>query len=369
MTEKLQCDRVILGGGVIGLAVAARMGDASTILVEAYDGFGRETSSRNSEVIHSGIHYPVDSWKTRLCLEGQTKLYAFCERFGVPYQACGKLILASVNENETDRLEAVAYRANQVGVAFERWTSQQVLAAEPLLKPSSGLFFPRTGIVDSHRFMAALESEAIRRHTLLAYRHRVTRMERSPHGWQLDLETPSGGLSITAATVVNAAGLAAAELSNQALGVSKYEHRFCRGRYFTLSGKYRSAFRHLVYPVPQKDGLGVHTTFDLEGYARLGPDVDWCADSRLERLGSYYQADWEALRAPFAESARRLVASLEDSDLQPGTIGIRPKLFQEGVATPDFLIENHDGWIHCLGIESPGLTASLAIAERVAALA
>lgn len=356
MAERIQCDRVILGAGVIGLAVAARVGDGQTILVEAHDGFGRETSSRNSEVIHSGIHYPLDSWKTRLCLEGQNQLYEFCDRHQVPYRRCGKLILAS--EGEGDRLETIAAHAQTLGVKFERWSAARVAEAEPLLAPMGGLLFPRTGIIDSHSFMAALEAIARQRETSLVYRHRVTGISRAAGEWILSVDSPDGEIEIQAPVVVNAAGLAAASLSNQALGGTRYEHRYCRGRYFNLSGKYRHRFEKLVYPVPQKDGLGVHTTFDLEGYARLGPDVDWSPTL-------HYDCDWEKLRDPFATSARRLVPGVARDELQPGTIGIRPKLFQNGAATPDFLIEANQGWVHCLGIESPGLTSALAIADRV----
>ncbi len=364
MAEKLQSDRVILGAGVIGLAIAARLGDAQTFVLEAHEGFGRETSSRNSEVIHSGIHYPPDSWKTRLCLEGQNQLYAFCETRGVPHRQCGKLILGA--PEESDRLEAIATRAQALDVPFERWNASQVHRAEPSLTATDALYFPRSGIVDSHAFMGALEAIALRRETVLAYRHRVENITRIGSEFELSVETPNGKIEIRTPVVINAAGLAAAHWSNTALGTSRYEHRFCRGRYFNLSGKYRHRFQGLVYPVPQKDGLGVHATVDLDGYARLGPDVDWCTDSHLENLPAHYRCDWDAIKEAFALSAKRLVPEIQSADLQPGTIGIRPKLFQGGKATPDFLVEAHGGWVHCLGIESPGLTSALAIADRVA---
>ena len=245
MSEKLTCEELILGAGVIGLAVASRQGSPETFLIEAHTRFGCETSSRNSEVIHSGIHYPVDSWKTRLCLEGQKKLYAFCEQNGVPHAPCGKLTVARAGEEA--QLDPIAQRARLLGVEFEEWTGAQVAAAEPAISETSrALFFPRTGIIDSHVLMAVLEKKALAKGATVAYSHRLLAAERTPRGWLCQVQSPDGEFEIEARTVINAAGLGAARLSNQALQTSKYEHRFCRGRYFTLSGKYRGAFKKLI---------------------------------------------------------------------------------------------------------------------------
>jgi 2-hydroxyglutarate dehydrogenase len=363
------CDLLVVGAGVIGLAVAARLAsDHQVILVEAHDGFGRETSSRNSEVIHSGIHYPAASLKTELCLQGQKLLYPFARKHSVPFRECGKLVVAT-SESEQAKLDAIAVHVRALGVRVEVFTGEQVAEREPALQVHSALYFPETGIIDSHAFMGALEAQVWSRSGLVAYHHKVHSVVKAGENWSATVDSPNGILEIQAARVVNAAGLGAAALSNQVLGTTRYAHRFCRGRYFHLSSAYRNRYRHLVYPVPQTHGLGVHTTLDLEGFVKLGPDVDWCADSDPGELSKYYACDWDALRPTFAQAGRKLIPDLKDADLTPGTIGIRPKLFIDGVAGPDFLIENHQGWIHCLGIESPGLTAALAIGEKVAALA
>jgi L-2-hydroxyglutarate oxidase LhgO len=354
---------------VIGLAAAATLSSrGTTVLVEAHESFGRETSSRNSEVVHSGIHYPPDSLKTRLCIEGQKQLYGFARRYSVPHRICGKLVIAQ-NEAEAARLDSIAAHAKQVGARFEDWGTQLLARHEPAVSALRALHFSETGIIDSHRFMSALESKIASETGLVAYRHRVEAVQALGNRWAVRVASPQGPLEIESSIVVNATGLGAARLSNEALGGNRYEHRFCRGRYFNLSAKWRNHYKRLVYPLPQQHGLGVHTTLDMEGFLRLGPDVDWCADSEISNLGNHYACDWETLRPEFAQAARRLIPALTLEDLTPGTIGIRPKLFQDGKATPDFLVENHRGWIHCLGIESPGLTASLAIAERVEKLA
>jgi 2-hydroxyglutarate dehydrogenase len=370
MSEEIHCDALVIGAGVVGLAVAARLAQdhPRLILVEAHDGFGRETSSRNSEVIHSGIHYPSQSLKTELCLLGQKALYAFARKHVVPFRECGKLVVA-VDESETGKLEAIADHVRSLGVRFEFLDAAGIAAKERNLRAKAALYFPETGIIDSHSLMGALESQVTSRAGLVAYHHEVLSAERQGDLWRVRVRSPNGELEIAAPKVVNAAGLSAAALSNQVLGGARYEHRFCRGRYFQLARRYQNFFRHLVYPLPQADGLGVHTTLDLEGFMKLGPDVDWCSDSDPANLKSHYLCDWESLRPQFARAGRRLLPDLLDSELAPGTIGIRPKLFIDGVANPDFVIENHRGWIHCLGIESPGLTAALAIGEKVAQLA
>ncbi len=362
----VECDQLIIGGGVIGLAVAARSGTANTLLVETHSGFGRETSSRNSEVIHSGIHYPADAWKTKLCIEGRARLTAFAQAKGLPWQSCGKLTVATVPD-ERAYLDRLAEHSRHLGVPAEFWNAERVTQAEPSLRVQSALHFPESGILDTHRFMAALERDAQNRGVSFAYRHRVVSVAPGSGGWDLEVESPQGTLRVRAERVVNAAGLGAAALSNLALQTSKYEHRFCRGRYFRLSARYQGRFGRLVYPVPNRDGLGVHLTIDMAGGVRLGPDVDWLPPGPGALAGAY-DCDWEAIRETFVNAGKRYCPELAAEDLSPDLIGVRPKLFLDGQAHPDFLMENHRGWVHCLGIESPGWTASLAVADRVAAL-
>lgn len=365
MPETIHADSIVIGAGVVGLAIAARLaGRREVIVLEDHGQFGQETSSRNSEVIHSGIHYPARSLKTSLCLRGKELLYEFCAAALVPVRQSGKFVIA-VTKDELATLDKIEKHANEISVPCTRLTAKTISDEEPAVTSVGGLFFPESGIVDSHAFMAALERKAIAAGASFAYRHRVTRLERVPEGWHVEWESPDGQGSARASHVVNAAGLAAAELSNQVLATSRYEHRYCRGRYFGLSSKFAHRFRHLIYPVPQKDGLGVHVTLDLAGQARLGPDVDWCANTRYADRATLYECDWEKLLPGFFGVARRYLPELTPEDLSPGLVGIRPKLFLSGQPHPDFLIENDRGYIHCLGIESPGLTAALAIAERV----
>jgi len=365
MPETIQTECLVIGAGVIGLAVAARLAERyDVILLEAHTKFGQETSSRNSEVIHSGIYYPPGSLKTDLCVRGREMLYAFCTGARVPYRQSGKFVIAT-EKKDREVLARIEKHAAALEISCSRVSGETIRLEEPLVAATEGLFFPESGIVDSHALMAALERKAMASGASFAYRHRVVRAEKNAGGWLVEWESPEGKGAAQANSVVNAAGLAAAELSNQFLGTDRFEHRYCRGRYFGLSAKYRDRFRHLVYPVPEAHGLGVHVTLDMAGLARLGPDVDWCKNSLYVDRAQNYECDWEKLRPAFLAAARRYLPSLDDTDLQPGLIGIRPKLFIDGEPHPDFLIENDRGYIHCLGMESPGLTAALAVAERV----
>lgn len=354
-----------MGGGVIGLAAAEKLAPhMGVVLLESHSKFGQETSSRNSEVIHSGIYYPLNSRKTELCIKGRKLLYSFCERFDVPQARTGKLVVAT-KEEEVGYLVKLAAHCNELGVPCERWASAKVHEQEPNIKVFEAVYLPETGIVDSHSLMAKLESLVVNAGGICAFRHSLKTVTRKGSAWSVLAEGPDGEVEIVAPHVVNAAGLAAAELSNQALGTHRYEHRYCRGRYFSLSGKYQSKFSRLIYPVPPKDGLGIHITVDLAGAARLGPDVDWSKVEKYVDTPSLYDCDWDTLTDNFAVAARRYCPSIEVGDLTPGLIGIRPKLFVDQKAFPDFLVEKIDGFVHCLGIESPGLTSSLAIADEV----
>lgn len=365
MSDAIQCDVLVIGAGVIGLAVAAELSkDKSVVVVESYSKFGQETSSRNSEVIHSGIYYPVGSKKTEWCIAGREKLYEYCERKGVGYAQTGKYVVATLNEEEgyLDKLEA---HCRAMDVPSERRLAETIISDEPLIAVVSGLFLPRTGIVDSHQFMQSLENEILERGGTIAYRNKFIASEKVGGIWKTEVEGTDGKFEVESPMVVNAAGLGAAEISNAVLKTKKYEHRYCRGRYFTLSSKYQNKFRRLIYPVPPKDGLGIHITVDLAGQARLGPDVHWCEDSTYAKVAENYDCDWDSLTEVFAQASRRYCPTIQNSELAPSQIGIRPKLFLDGKAAPDFLVENHQGFLHCLGIESPGLTSSLAISEEV----
>lgn len=365
MSETLTTQVLVIGAGVVGLAVAAELSkNQEVILAEQYPQFGRETSSRNSEVIHSGIYYPKDSLKTRSCIEGRKLLYEYCEKNQVPYRKCGKFVVAT-SLFEEEYLEKLFTHSKELGVPVEKVSKSFIEKKEPLIQVATGLFFPETGIIDSHQLMQKLEDEFKRNGGTTAYRHQVVEIGKSGK-WITGLKAPEENLTVESDIVVNCTGLNGAELSNRVLRTKKYSHRFCRGRYFSLAQKYQNKFQHLIYPVPVKDGLGVHVTIDTAGFARLGPDVDWChPEKNYSEVSTLYDCDWEALRRPFAEAAKKYFPTLEEKEVSPGLIGIRPKLFLHGEARPDFLIENHDGFIHCLGIESPGLTAALSLAKLI----
>lgn len=365
--EALRLDAVVIGAGVIGLAVAREISaDRSVILLEEQDGFGRETSSRNSEVIHSGIYYPTASNKTKWCLEGRSALYEYCESRSVPYRKCGKFLIA-VDSSEEDYLQGLWEHCVEVDVPQERLSSQALRLAEPRLRAVSGIHFPETGIVDSHSYMAALERDILDRQGTVAYRHTLRSIRREGHAWHLDYEVVHAKErgTIVAPVVINCAGLAAAQFANRAAGGKRFEHRFCRGKYFFLGSRYRNQFSRLIYPVPEKHGAGVHVTIDLAGQARLGPDVEWCSGATYEQRAQWYDADWDRARPTFVQAARRYLPDVRGEDLSPGLIGIRAKLFVDGQAKGDFHLETNEGFVSCLGIESPGLTASLAIAKAV----
>ncbi len=359
-------DIVVIGAGVIGLAVARALATRGreVVIIEAAESFGSGISSRHSEVIHAGIYYPRGSLKAQLCVAGRNQLYAFCERFGVPHRRCGKLIVATTAAQVSD-LQAIQAAAADNGVELEWLDSAAARVLEPDVVCDAALFSPATGIIDSHTYMHALLADAERHGASVAYRSRVAAM------W---LESSSILVAINddarpqlrARMVVNCAGLHATQL---AASIEEFptEHiprtHYARGHYFSLAG--RAPFRHLVYPIPEPGGLGVHLTLDLAGQARFGPDVEW-----IDTLD--YAVDTE--RAPrFYSAIRRFWPALADGQLIPAYAGIRPKIAGPGESA-DFRIDGPQQHgiptvINLFGIESPGLTASLAIADHVAGMA
>jgi L-2-hydroxyglutarate oxidase LhgO len=355
-------DVVIVGAGVVGLAVARAFAEQGreTLILEVASSFGTETSSRNSEVIHAGIYYPSGSLKARMCVTGRDLLYQFCDRTGVPHRRCGKLIVATSNEQLAD-LEKIRTAARANSVELELLTRTEALALEPQLSCVGALYSPLTGIIDSHAYMLALLGHAESRGAMLACNSRVTHMQLEQNGVVLAIN--GGAPTLRARLLVNSAGLYAPELARSIKGFPP-QHiptpYFAKGHYFTLSA--RCPFQRLVYPIPEPGGLGVHLTLDLAGRARFGPDVQWvdsCEYSvdphRSERFYAAIRAYWPAL---------------EDGALQPGYAGIRPKISAPSAPAADFRIDGPEthgvpSVINLFGIESPGLTASLAIAERV----
>ena len=360
--EEVDC--VVVGAGVVGLAVARALAMAGreVIILEAAEGIGTETSSRNSEVIHAGIYYPANSLMARFCVAGRRKLYAYCAEKGVPYINCGKLIVAT-NTQEDAMLAGIKKRAEVNGVEGMRVvTAAEAIALEPNLVCTSALLSPTTGIVDSHTFMVALQGDAENAGAVPVFLSPVRGGRVAGRGIEIDV----GGaepMTLRCRLLVNAAGLHAPGVAGRIGGMPPERvpnAYYAKGNYFTLMG--RSPFSRLIYPVPVPGGLGVHLTVDLGGQARFGPDVEWidAIDYTVDpsRSDSFYAA------------VRKYWPDLKDGALQPGYAGIRPKTVPKGAPGQDFVVQGPQthgvpGLINLFGIESPGLTASLAIADHV----
>ncbi|MCA9608212.1 MAG: NAD(P)/FAD-dependent oxidoreductase [Myxococcales bacterium] len=353
-------DTLVIGAGIVGLACAAelaRRGDA-VLVIERHGGFARETSSRNSGVVHAGLYYPAGSLKALTCVEGRELLYARCARDGVAHRVVGKLIVATTDDEvpTLERLHALG-RDNGAG-DLALIDGAEVARREPAVRAVAGLVSPRTGIVDVHGLCASYAAEARRHDAELVFRSEVTALERLADGWRVVARGPDGEASIVAARVVNAAGLAADDVARLA-GADVPRHRFCKGDYFAIRGARTTG---LVYPVPSRAGLGVHVTVDLGGAFRAGPDTEWVDTPR-------YDVD-PAKAAAFGAALRRYLPHVRDEDLAPDYAGVRPKLHAPDEPKADFVIDARDPtMIHLLGIESPGLTAAEALARRVAAAA
>lgn len=361
----------VVGAGVVGLAVAARLAPSypNLVLLERKERHGLETSSRNSEVIHAGLYYPEGSLKARLCVEGNRRLYEIGARHGVPHRRCTKLITATTPE-ELPALERLLALGRASGVALRQISAEEAHALEPRVRFAGALFSPDTGIVSAHDLMDLFLSQARAAGALFQPQSELVAIERRTADYRLVLRRREQTESFTCERVVNAAGLEAdsvAELAGIDLDAASYRLRWCKGSYFSASGGHAGLLSRLVYPLPGLVSLGVHALIDLAGRLRFGPDVEYLPERRLD-----YRVD-EAKRAAFGEAVRRLVPSIRDEDLAPDISGIRPKLQGPGQPFRDFVIAEESarglpGFVNLVGIDSPGLTASPAIAEHVAGL-
>lgn len=363
--EEVDC--VVAGAGVVGLAVARALALAGreVIVLEAAEAIGTETSSRNSEVIHAGIYYPKDSLMARFCVAGRRALYAFCTERGVPFNNCGKLIVATSPE-ESERLLGIKARAEANGVeGMQLLTRAEACALEPNLVCDSALLSPTTGIVDSHRFMLALQGDAENAGAVTVFHSPVEGGRVA--GERVEIQV--GGaepMRLSCRLLVNSAGLHSTELARAIAGMPSQlvpTQYYAKGNYFTLAG--RSPFSRLIYPVPVPGGLGVHLTIDLGGQARFGPDVEWI--DRIEYTVDPSRAD------SFYDAVRRYWPGLKDGALQPGYAGVRPKIVPKGAPGQDFVVQGPrvhgvPALVNLFGIESPGLTSAMAIADHVAAV-
>ncbi|MEQ5840596.1 NAD(P)/FAD-dependent oxidoreductase [Paraburkholderia acidicola] len=363
--DQIEC--VVIGAGVVGLAVARALAvrGREVIVVEAAEAIGVGTSSRNSEVIHAGLYYPRGSLKASLCVRGRELLYEYCAARGVPHQRCGKLLVAT-SPNQIPQLESIAARGKENGVLdLLRISGAEAQALEPALHCVAAVFSPQTGIVDSHQLMLALQGDAERDGAVCAFHAPVESIEAS-NGRFIVKVGGAAPTTISAGCVVNSAGLYANALARSIRGLDARHVPplfLARGNYFSVSG--HAPFSRLIYPMPNEAGLGVHLTIDLGGQARFGPDVEW-----VDAIG--YDVDPHRADSFYA-AIRAYWPALPDAALQPAYAGIRPKLSGPGEPAADFLIQGpaaHGvrGLVNLFGIESPGLTASLAIAQRVCEL-
>ncbi|MBA4775108.1 MULTISPECIES: NAD(P)/FAD-dependent oxidoreductase [Agrobacterium] len=359
-------DAIIIGAGVIGLATARELAirGLSAIILESGKEFGSATSSRNSEVIHAGLYYPTGSLKARLCVEGKERLYAFCQSHSVSHRRCGKLIVATRDE-EVAMLAALREKGIANGCDdLELVDARQALLLEPALACVAALISPSTGIIDSHGYMLALLGDAQDHGAALALNAPFEKAEVIRDGFRIHV----GGAeptSLTCRLLVNSAGLVAPMVARKIEGVPDEvipQARFAKGSYFSLAGK--SPFSRLIYPAPHTHGLGVHLTLDLAGQTRFGPDVEW-----VDTVD--YAVDPRRMEG-FGDAIRRYWPGLPDHALIPAYSGIRPKISGPDEPAMDFRIDGAEthglaGLVNLFGIESPGLTASLAIAGEVAA--
>ena len=363
--ESFETEAVVIGAGAVGLAVARRLALAGldTIILEKNDHFGMETSARNSEVIHAGIYYPQGSLKARLCVEGKKLLYEFCAAHGVPHKRLGKLIVGHAGQEA--QLVAIAKMAADNGMDdLKPLSASDIRALEPEVRADQGLFSPSTGIIDSHQYMLALLGEVT-----LVRGSTVTAIRRDGESWSLSVQSGGGDIALQARLVVNAAGLWAQSVASRIEGLAHIPSLFlAKGSYAGLSGK--SPFRHLVYPVPEPGGLGVHVTLDMGGQARFGPNVEWLTNNDPAAIDYTVSPD---LIAGFVPVIASYWPGIKAEMLAPDYAGVRPKLSGPGQPNADFRIDGPQihgllGLVNLFGIESPGLTASLAIAEHVAEL-
>ncbi|WP_298214676.1 NAD(P)/FAD-dependent oxidoreductase [Acidovorax sp.] len=364
MTDVVDC--VVVGAGVVGLAVARALAlqGREVMVLEATDAIGTGTSSRNSEVIHAGLYYPTGSLKARLCVRGKELLYVYCAERGVPHRRCGKLLVAT-SAAQWASLESIQARAAANGVLdLQRLSREEALVLEPALECVGALHSPSTGIVDSHALMLALQGDLEHAGGLVALNSPLALAECAQDAIYLGA---ADGTRLQARTVVNAAGLQAPALAAHFAGLSPAHvptAHFAKGNYFTLAGK--APFSRLIYPVPEAAGLGVHLTLDLGGQAKFGPDVQWVASA------DDLLVDPARGEAFYAE-VRKYWPALQDGALAPGYAGIRPKIHGADAPAADFVIQGPEvhgvpGLVNLFGIESPGLTGALAIAEHVVAL-
>ena len=366
----MDAEITIIGAGAVGLAIAEIVSEKykNVFLIEKHQSFGQETSSRNSEVIHAGIYYTQGSLKAQLCLEGKWLLYDYCKKYDVPYKNCGKLIVAT-SEEEIAVIEGIRQTAIKNGVNDLQFLGQEKISElEPNIFAVRALFSPSTGIVDSHSLMKQYETNSVNNGCQIVYGSEVTGIEQIGNGYKISLlDADKRDYSFTSKIVINSAGLTSDKVSEM-VGINdeKLKILFCKGEYFRINPPKNRLINRLVYPVPHHnmEGIGIHVTVDMAGGVKLGPDVKYL-DSNIYD----YKLNASKQEA-FYKSAKKFLPFLEFDDISPEMAGIRPKIQKPGDPLQDFYIMEESrrgfpGFINLIGMESPGLTSSIAIARYV----
>ncbi len=358
----------VIGGGAVGLAIAAELSKhySPLFLLERRSQYGTETSSRNSEVIHAGLYYPHGSLKAKLCVEGRTLLYELCEKHDIPYRRITKIITA-VATDEIPQLEALFEHGKANGVELQMLSADQVHALEPHIASVGGMLSPTTGIISAHGLMDYFYHSAKNNGAEVQTHCNVVGLQKQNSHFEVTIEEGGTRSSFTSEIVINAAGLESdtiAALAGIDIDAAGYRLHHCKGSYFAVTNSKRKLVSRLVYPVPPKESLGVHALVDLGGRLKFGPDVEYMPARTYN-----YSVD-ESKRHAFAESVRRILPSINDEDLTADMSGIRAKLQGKGEPVRDFIIMDEadrglSGLINLIGIESPGLTSSAAIARYV----
>jgi L-2-hydroxyglutarate oxidase LhgO len=361
----------VIGAGVVGLAIAARLSQKREHLVvlEKNTRYGLETSSRNSEVIHAGIYYTPGSLKATLCVEGRDELYTICRSHGISHRQITKIITAT-NDEELAKLETIRANAERNGVRLELLGKSETLRLEPHVNTVGSLYSPLTGILSAHQLMDHFYHAAMSNGATVQQRCEVVGIERTSEGFILTVDEGGRRSSFTSEMVINAAGLYADRVAAMAgidIDAAGYRQSFAKGSYFAVAPSKARLLSRLVYPVPGNESLGVHGLIDWGGRLKFGPDVEYVDGPPFD-----YRVK-EEQRAAFGASVRRILPSITDDDLTPDMAGVRPKLQKQGEPHRDFVIEHErerglEGFVNLIGIESPGLTASPAIARYVESL-
>ncbi len=357
---------VVIGAGVVGLAIAAELSKtfSDIVVLEKNLKFGQETSSRNSEVIHSGIYYPQNSLKAKFCVEGRKLLYDYCIKNEISYKKCGKYVVAT-NEKENEKLDDILIRAKKNGVEnAKRISLDEFKKAEPNVKACGALHFAESGIIDTFALMKSLETHSVNNNVQIVYNSEVVGVKKINNAYQITVKESDSIFNFSTEIVINASGLGAFNVSSM-IGLAKpeYELFFWKGEYFSVGNGKNKFVKSLIYPVPNDEiSLGIHATIDINGRLKLGPNailtnaIDYSVDKKNKK--------------DFYESAKRFLPFLEPEDLESDQAGIRPKLTKNRKEFRDFILKNEkdngfENFINLIGIESPGITASLSIAEYV----